>query len=346
MKKKILAGLIAPLLFLILACNPDPSITNPESELDEGNELDDDSAWIMLESIPYYLTMCSLDSNLYIGTENDRLKSNDGGITWISINGNLPVSTGWFEVWTDGTYIYTEVHQSPSSEVYKSTDGGATWQPFCNFDSYQVEPITDLKHFEVAGDKLFAFTDDKIFVSQNMGGQWQLAFHEELNIGSFVPCWAKIAVNGNTIFTSNYASPIVSTDGGLNFEADYEITYATTGNIGNIVFNGNDAFCGGSLINANDSDSTICMRTSDDGLSWQSSRSGIEETVLQNRALFISENGVLYMAISNKVYQSEDNGLNWIQVGSDVTDCSPCALTYSFFKCNNRLYYGKYYYDL
>ena len=167
------------------------------------------------------------------GGERGIYKTTDGGKTWKPV---LHVSehTGFNEVMVDPRFpniVYAAAHQrqrkvftyiggGPESALYKSTDGGATWNKMMNGIPARDLGRIGLNYSPVNPDVLYAVveaTEGKggVFKSSDRGASWEKQgdFSTSGNYYQKIFCDPK---DVNKVFVIN-AYMVVSKDGGKNF---------------------------------------------------------------------------------------------------------------------------------
>ncbi len=167
------------------------------------------------------------------GGERGIYKTIDGGKTWKQVL-NVSEHTGFNEVMVDPRFpniVYAAAHQrqrkvftyiggGPESALYKSTDGGATWNKMMNGIPSRDLGRIGLNYSPANPDVLYAVveaTEGKggVFKSTDRGSSWekQSGFSTSGNYYQKIICDPK---DDNKIFIMN-TYMVVSKDGGKNF---------------------------------------------------------------------------------------------------------------------------------
>jgi photosystem II stability/assembly factor-like uncharacterized protein len=167
------------------------------------------------------------------GGERGIYKTTDGGKTWKQVL-NVSEHTGFNEVMVDPRFpniVYAAAHQrqrkvftyiggGPESAMYKSTDGGATWNKMMNGIPARDLGRIGLNYSPANPDILYAVveaTEGKggVFKSTDRGASWekQGGYTSSGNYYQKIFCDPK---DVNKIFVIN-AYMVVSKDGGKNF---------------------------------------------------------------------------------------------------------------------------------
>jgi Secretion system C-terminal sorting domain len=228
----------------------------------------------------------------------------------------------------DGTYIYAGLYGGlyipgdtiPPRNIIRSSDNGISWENISN--GLTSKSVYSLKVFSLAvkGNKIFAGTDNGIFVSSNQGENWsQLDFYPSPSIGS-VYC---LMVNDSAIFAGVDGGGTIN-DNGCNYGGIFRSTddgntwvYASTGlkdncedkrihtftKIGTTLFAGSDL--GGVFSSTNNGESWV---HSYESYNWQ-----VGSFAVIDSTLF----GGMW---SGSVFRSTDMGLTWTRCDSGLTD--------------------------
>jgi len=275
---------------------------------------------------------------VYAATNSGVFYSSDNGSSWTNINGNpsvLNVTTLMF----DNNILITGIK---GSGVYRTSDNGSSWEPINNgITDFNISKIyRDEQNYYYAGTY-----DGNVFRSVNSGSSWTLIYSSEA--GNTINSIS--AENGNIFLsTRNYGVlrsnntgvgwteknmnlnvPIInsmafSNSGeifsgsyyGINYSSDFGTSWQNRNNglpsrfINSVYrYNGNTLLAG--VYNSG------IYRSSDNGMSWASSSSGIRPGA-QIKTIRSSPSGFLFAASipavftdTMRLYRSSDNGLNW-----------------------------------
>ncbi|GIV26966.1 MAG: glycosyl hydrolase [Bacteroidia bacterium] len=170
-------------------------------------------------------------NKIYVGTAAGGMwMSNDGGNTWTTTTDNLG-SLGVSDIAIDPTnpniiYIATgdyDAGDTYSIGVYKSTDGGLTWNPTgLVYTTNQQRRIGRLLINPLNPTTVFAFTSGGIYRTRNGGSTWTLVQSGNFKDGEYKP-------NDTTIIYGVTSSGFYrSTNGGNSFTS---ISYGAVGSI-------------------------------------------------------------------------------------------------------------------
>jgi len=164
--------------------SPDLTTNDPEKQKDAGGPV-----WVENTTAEYHCTIISLAESpvqkglLWVGTDDGRLwKSPDDGKTWIELTRNvpnLPPNSPVSHVEpsranADTAYVAFDRHMLNDFKpyLYKTTDGGRTWQPLTNGlpdEAYVFVVREDPRNLNL----LYAGTERGLFVSFDGGQNWQ-----------------------------------------------------------------------------------------------------------------------------------------------------------------------------
>ena len=168
---------------------------------------------------------------IYVGTASGGMwMSNDAGNTWTTTTDNLG-SLGVSDIAIDPSnpniiYIATgdiDAGDTYSIGVYKSTDGGLTWNPTgLTFTTNQRRRIGRLLINPQNPSTLFAFTSAGIYRTRNAGASWTLIQAGNFKDGEFKPNDTTIVYG---VTSSNFYR---STNGGNTFTS---VSYGAVGSI-------------------------------------------------------------------------------------------------------------------
>jgi photosystem II stability/assembly factor-like uncharacterized protein len=164
--------------------SPDLTTNDPEKQKDAGGPV-----WVENTTAEYHCTIISLAESpvqqglLWVGTDDGRLwKSPDDGKTWIELTQNVPnlppnSPVSHVEPSRAGAniaYVAFDRHLLNDFKpyLYKTTDGGKTWQPLTNGlpdEAYVFVVREDPRNLNL----LYAGTERGLFVSFDGGQNWQ-----------------------------------------------------------------------------------------------------------------------------------------------------------------------------
>jgi photosystem II stability/assembly factor-like uncharacterized protein len=256
-------------------------------------------------------------STLYGGTSRGIFISTDGGLSWNASNSGLPnrtelwVSTLVMDPGNPGTLYAGIIDNTPSggsqTELYKSTDSGATWiaagAGLTNYGALSV--AIDSKNSSV----LYAGTTSGVFKSTDGAASWSPS-----NSGLSVTSVSALAVDPQNRGTLFAATQTGGHPGGLFKSTDAGTSWVDTGLQYTV-----DALAVApqtpALVYAATSAGFV-FKSTNGGASWVSTgsfRSAISRLIVdpQNAA-------TLYAATNIGVYKSTDAAANWSAVNSGM----------------------------
>lgn len=257
---------------------------------------------------------------IYIGSSaGDLFVSADAGLTWTRANQGLPpanilalaIDPG------NGTLYASAEHQG----VFKSTDGGASWQitETAIIGSFQVVSLT----VDPGDGTVYAAAAAAgIYKSTNTGGSW-----EAITAGFNGDIASQIVIDpsSNTLLaaalneTGNFFGVSRSTDGGATW-TDSSDGLATE-SVESITI---DPVNPGTLYAATDMG---VFRSIDSGLSWQAANVGLETTQVTGVLVDPLNSNILYAATRGSgVFRSLDGGIFWLQSGMTFSNVEASSL--------------------
>ncbi len=166
-------------------------------------------------------------------------KTTNGGVSWFPISAFLPslgvsglvisysntnvlyALTGDGDSFISGGLVYGFGYHRPSMGVYKSTDGGTSWQPTGSFGIDGIWVGYKLIQHPSNANTLFAATSKGIYRTLNGGATWDQVLQRGFCVDiEFHP------TNANILYTSGDNNVVsYSTDGGSNWQSS---TYTTS----------------------------------------------------------------------------------------------------------------------
>jgi photosystem II stability/assembly factor-like uncharacterized protein len=109
-------------------------------------------------------------------------KTTDGGLTWNTTSLTLPIRSLALVTQTSGVTVYAGTMDADgiSGRIYRSTDGGSSWEnmgefPGCSFTTIAVDWRKPLRVFAGASCSLGDVSDSFFFISQDGGATWEPA---------------------------------------------------------------------------------------------------------------------------------------------------------------------------
>ncbi len=256
-------------------------------------------------------------------------KSIDGGNTWNTNTDNFPV-LGTSDVAIDpanSNIVYLGTGDRDGLDtygvgVYKSTNGGSTWEPSGLFNNYESNALI-INALEIAPTQsniIFAGSNDGLYKSSDYGVNW----HQVIT-GSEIMEVKVNPENPNTVFAVSKSYFYRSHDGGENFEIISNGLQTSIGRIAMDVTPADTAYI--YLIIADGADDFNGVFLSTDGGTSFTKKVGIADINLLGYASDGSDDGTqawydLAIAVSeidkNKIYTggvnvwtSNDGGSNW-----------------------------------
>jgi photosystem II stability/assembly factor-like uncharacterized protein len=304
---------------------------------------------------PYYIVSAlAIDPQdpllLYAGSISGIFKSTDGGTSWSAANSGLPIyptpdgdtnpidQNRYVAAYailidprkTDTIYGIVDHSNAPGSSLYKSTDGGASWNPAgSGLPESRLTLAIDPKN----SSTLFAATAYGVFKSTDGGAGWSL-------MNSGLPLFNA----GPPPFPNG--SPYFQVDSVAIDPQDPATVYATisdesavsrvfkTTNGGASWSEAGSGLPGGTYFSVLTIDphnpATLyagtgtdpwngkgAFESTDSGVSWTAANSGLTDMQINNLAV-APRNGTLYAATPGRLFKTTDRGVTWSAADSGL----------------------------
>jgi photosystem II stability/assembly factor-like uncharacterized protein len=222
---------------------------------------------------------------------------------WIQTAG--PEGGGITSIFQDGADLFAGAYGNGG--VFKSTDGGSTWEQKISGMGYQSVTAIDR-----SGSFLLATGTVGLYRSTDAGETWTAA--SGLPAGNGV---TSLAVDGATVYGGTQGGGMyVSTDDGATWSAantnlpnSFGYTY-----VGGIV-----KAASGVLAAVTDNSTYGVYRTTDAGGTWTKVDNGLPAWTQLNS--LTRDGSVIYGGATN-VFKSTDDGVNWTVAGTGIPDYS------------------------
>lgn len=278
-------------------------------------------------------------STLYTGTDNGVFKSVDGGDSWTPVSAGLPADAGDFRTAfglahdpqaTSPGIIYAALDvgnpANVGTELYKSIDGGATWQPtgMPQVSGGLVAVVLDPSNVAVPE------TQRTVFVAGLATGVWKstdggASFTQHLNL--MMSSLAQSRSSVNTLYAgTSFNGVYKSTDGGLSWGPVNTglpaVGLAGLLSIRSVAIHPTDP----NVVYAGTNDAGI-YKTTNGGANWTAVNNGIPTTNANAHrvpALAIDHDDpqTVYAGTQAGVYRSVDGGANWAFYSNGLADAN------------------------
>lgn len=305
---------------------------------------DNGESWKNLNSPPKVNTILVNDSKIFASCGDSVFVTSNSGSTWLEINNGLPANWEPASILGSDTNLFVCM---AGEGIYRSIDGGSNWLPISNgipaiFLDYlslsegklyagnasagtfvssdwgnswsQLDGglgNTTIHNIITIGTKLFASSLGGLFVSNDSGSHWQKS-------GSFLDVYA-LCTNASLVYVSTPYGIYFSTDTGQSWQrGDPNIAFNDLAISGNYVLAGGDGV----------------SRSSDSGVTWEPSNSGLIATGFNA----IASNQNTLFAGGNGVYSSTDDGDSWWPEDSGLTQ--GYQLVHCFLSDSDRIFMG------
>lgn len=277
---------------------------------------------------------------VYVGSVEDTLgvlRSQDGGQTWQVYNQGL-----------NGGVLSLHFDQQTGTRMYVTTTGAQAFARFpgdgaWTFISPGLGPVGDILAHPRNNDRLYAATEDGVFVSDDSGSSWRQSLPLSLDEQAR---WLMADAQGDIIHVATLRGPgmMATMDDGANwFNASYGMQNQFIGGLstatslaGTAIFAGSIGYYGwldgdpnwswsirdkeindvqpdpldrtrlyaGTLIDG-------VWTSQDGGATWSQTSDGIFPHTIHTLRQSVTAPYILYAATSYGAFASSDNGLNW-----------------------------------
>ena len=129
-------------------------------------------ASVPIGTAPLSLCMENMNGELWIGTTTTlNIKSTNGGTSWAAANGTLSPTNWWDKyVLCEGATSTTLFFGTYGGRLFKSTDGGATWQTTYSISTGNTISISDI--YVINNNEILMGCDSGFVYSKNGGSTW------------------------------------------------------------------------------------------------------------------------------------------------------------------------------
>lgn len=228
------------------------------------------------------------------------LKSTNNGNSWSQLTNTLPSyqrrALQAFASVGDMFYVGLGVFG-----VYRTSDSGSTWEPRSH--GFPLQPVT--YSMIKVGSRILIGTSSGIYQSSDNGFNWYQSQEGIEPVG--YPKITALAANGDTVYAgSDQARAYRSVDGGRTFTST-ALQLTSGGAVKAFAFTGN-------AVLAIMTTSNVVYRTTNNGVSWTSSFTGITAG-----GLTVARIGSdFYVGTVSGLFKSADGGVNWTRIGATV----------------------------
>lgn len=210
---------------------------------------------------------------------------------------------------SDGEYLIAGIGYVYKGDVYRSSDDGITWSD-SGITWGRDSVKEDIYCFSLLQGKIFAGTDDGVYVSTDHGMRWNPTNEgiPKILIGSHLPVEGLVAI-GNSIFASTNGDGIYrSTNGG----ASWTEVNTTNYDFQSLATVGSEVFAASFNDIGNPSTGGVFV-SKDNGNTWQRADADLPD----HGANAICASGPnLFVGTNASIYFSSNGGSNWINISA------------------------------
>lgn len=252
--------------------------------------------------------------NLFIGTSNGLYRSVDSAGNWSKLTNGIPASP---VVGLDyfGNTLYAAVNAGLSSPVFKSADGGTTWQqptgsamPPATTDALALTSTgltaSTIYDLAVTPAGIFLNTNAGTSRSTDGGANWS-----SFDAGKATASVLQIVPSGGTVYAGTYGakSGVYRTTDGMSWTGGDPT-------VNNAVIRGIAPGTGSNVVAAGESGT---FRSTDGGATWTRSTTGLPGGAILYG--LVNLGGTIFGTLSNGgVYKTIDNGASWQNSGAGI----------------------------
>jgi hypothetical protein len=260
-------------------------------------------------------------------------KSTDGGASWAAINTGLidpitdfsPVDVRAISI--DPAHPGTLLAGTRFSEIFKSADGGATWQPV-TLGGFNISlEVSAFARDPSDPSRVYAASTNGLLLSTDGGDSWTAYGDAGVSFFSL----ALDPATPSTLFAGNITGygALKSTDGGAHWNqvnANLPVNTGASGSFWPLVL----------ALAADPSQSSTLYaatygnglyRTTDGGTSWEPAGTGIRSVFLAAVALSPGQSSTLYAGtLGAGVFGSTDSGATWSSASAGINESIVSAL--------------------
>ncbi len=299
--------------------------------------------WTLLTDNKLSIKHVAIDAQhpeiLFINTDDVLYQSQDSGMTWVAIDIGKTTNERIKKTVINSQnskiiYTVTVNHQEYESTLYKSNDGGSTWEKmFYQFDSR----IADFKINSHNPSILYAVTGStagSFYKSMDAGNSWH-----EVGISDHATMIDSIVVDPNnpsivylntfdTMFLPTISGIFKSSDQGKSWERkiitgngfpyiydDKKLPMAIHPHNTNIIYTSDPRSFGQTLIPFLDNQAPTVIKTIDAGETWQNVNHGSfpasYEFAVKDIAIHPHTPNIVYLGSTKGVYRTINDGEKW-----------------------------------
>jgi len=274
-----------------------------------------DSSTVYIATAVYLSNPCIQNKNCLIGQV---FKSTDGGASWSPASAGLPPVDAQIRSLVidpeDSRTLYVTANTyaagTSKGEIYKSTNGGASWSVVNSGAVVQVLAMDPQNH-----NWIYAATTSGLLRSTNAGGDWSLA---STNLpGQYISSLVIDPRDTSTVYVAAQGSVFKSVDGGKSWAAT---AFPSGWNASTylLVLDPQNS----STVYAASSNGVF--KSADGGSAWSPSSLGLGGVSVNSFALDPQNAGTIYATTSLGLVKSVNGGASWSPLNDSLTGQNPC----------------------
>lgn len=257
---------------------------------------------------------------VYAATAGGLFRSTDAGLHWKAVRGGLPQGIDAVRLVIDPVsprrfYLLTEEENFEKLRLYKSLDGGLSWQPM---NSSFIPPGNFLGTFAThprSPRTLYAGVDKAVFKSTDGGASWK---QTGAGLDGFIHNLLILPSQPDSIYAGTSNGLFRSLNGGATWSRSPGLPESTE--VSDLVASGKTLVAAAAPPDRRPG----VFRSSDGGISWAFSSRGL--FALDVTAVEVGEPGTVWIVAGSMVFRSADDGLTWSRVRPGRSVFAPTAL--------------------
>ena len=265
-------------------------------------------------------TFCKLCEQAYI------FISKDNGLTWqldtaLHVYNHHDTGPITDPLWLpapmtfikDGSYLLAGEGDVYHGDIYRSTDNGVTWSDKSTSWPSDDSDREDIYSFCLLHGKIFAGTDDGVFVSTDQGTMWSSANIGIPKISFYHAPISAIAALGNSLFASTWAFGIYRSD---NDGATWRIVNTSDYSFGGLATVGPNIFAAAFNDYGKPWTGGVFLST-DNGNTWEHVDAGLSDHGVNS---ICTDGTYLFVSTDSSIFASSNGGACWTEISTRLAE--------------------------